>query len=105
MGFFLQFTNLVSCPHSDAIRILMNTVNSRKGQRTNHKYWKLVGSDQQMQRLKETELRKADRTVRVYCFICCPKNIKIYKTVYPNRTVSLPKFTFFNNSKQCKVLY
>ena len=39
------------------------------GQRTNQKYRNLVGSDQQMQRLEETELRKADRTVRVSCNI------------------------------------
>ena len=50
---------------------LMNkkTFNSRKGQRTNQKYRNLVGSDQQMQRLEETELRKADRTVGVNCNI------------------------------------
>ena len=36
---------------------------SRKGQRTSQKYRNLVGSDQQMQRLEKTELRKADRTV------------------------------------------
>ena len=35
----------------------------RKGERTNQKYRKLVGSDQQMQKLEETELRKADRTI------------------------------------------
>ena len=40
--------------------------NCRENQvhRTNQKYWNLVGSDQQMQRLEETaELRKADRTL------------------------------------------
>ena len=37
----------------------------RKGQRTNQKYRNLVGSDQQMQKLEKTELRKADRTVGV----------------------------------------
>ena len=42
---------------------------TKKGQRTNQKYRKLVGSDQQMQRLEETELRKADRTVGVKCYI------------------------------------
>ena len=42
------------------------TLNSRKGQRTNQKYRNLVGSDQ---RLEETELRKADRTVGVNCFM------------------------------------
>ena len=41
----------------------------RKGQRTNQKYRNLVGSDQQMQKLEETELRKADRTVGVNCNI------------------------------------
>ena len=49
---------------------LLNTLNSRKGQRTNQKYRNLVGSDQQTLRLKETELRKADRTVWVNRFIC-----------------------------------
>ena len=44
--------------------------NSRNGQRTSQKYRRnLVGSDQQMHRLEETELRKADRTVGVNCFI------------------------------------
>ena len=38
------------------------TLNSRKDLRTNQKCRKLVGSDQQMQRLKETKLREADRT-------------------------------------------
>ena len=47
----------------------LSTVISRKGQRTNQKYRNLVGSDQQMQRLEETELRKADRTVEVNCNI------------------------------------
>ena len=42
--------------------------NSRNGQRTNQKYRNLVGSDQQMQRFEETELRKADRTVGVDCW-------------------------------------
>ena len=41
----------------------------RKGQRTNQKYRSLVGSDQQMQKLEESELRKADRTVGVNCNI------------------------------------
>ena len=41
------------------------TSNSRKGQRTSQTYRNLEGSDQQMQRLEETELRKADRTVGV----------------------------------------
>ena len=36
-------------------------INSTKGQRTNQKYRNLGGSEQQMQRLEETELRKADR--------------------------------------------
>jgi len=35
----------------------------RKGQRTNQKYQNPVGSDQQTQKLENTELRKADRTV------------------------------------------
>ena len=39
----------------------------RKGQRTNKKYRNLVESDQQMQKLEESELRKADRTVGVNC--------------------------------------
>ena len=43
------------------------TSNSRKGQWTSQKYRNLVGSDQQMQRLEKTELRKADRTVGVNC--------------------------------------
>ena len=37
----------------------------RKGQRTNQKYRNLVGSDQQMQKFEETELRKADRTLEL----------------------------------------
>ena len=41
------------------------TLNSRKAQRTNQKYRKLEVSDQQVRRLEETELKKADRTVRV----------------------------------------
>ena len=41
----------------------------RKGQRTNQKYRNLGGSDQQMQKLEETELRKADRMVGVNCNI------------------------------------
>ena len=41
------------------------SLNSRKGQRTNQKYWNLEGSDQQMQR---PELGKADRTVGVNCY-------------------------------------
>ena len=51
------------------IKIFENTFNSREGQRTNQKYRNLVGSDQQMQRLEETGLRKADRTVGVNCNI------------------------------------
>ena len=39
----------------------------RKGQRTNQKYRNLVGSDQEMHKLEESELRKADRTVGVNC--------------------------------------
>ena len=39
------------------------------GQRTNKKYRNLLGSDQQMQRLEETELRKADRAVDVNYYI------------------------------------
>ena len=46
-----------------------NPFNSREGQRTNQKYRNLVGFDQQMQRLEETELRKPDRTVGVNCYI------------------------------------
>ena len=45
------------------ISVYLLMFNSRKGQRTNQKYRNLVGSDQQMQRLEETEPRKADRTV------------------------------------------
>ena len=45
------------------------TSNSRKGQRTSQKYRNLVGSDQQMQRLEETELTKADRAIGVNCCI------------------------------------
>ena len=44
-------------------------LHSRKGQWTNQKYQNLVGCDQQMQRLEETELRKADRTVGINCYI------------------------------------
>ena len=44
-------------------------LNFRKGQRTNQKNRNLVSSDQQMQRLEGTELRKADRTVGVKCYI------------------------------------
>ena len=44
------------------------TLNSRKGQRTIQKSRNLEGSDQQMQRLEETELRKAGRTVGVVRF-------------------------------------
>ena len=43
-------------------------LNSRKGQRTNQKYQNLVCSDQQMQRLEQTELGKDDRTVGVNCY-------------------------------------
>ena len=32
-----------------------NMLNSRNGQRTNQKYRNLIGSDQQMQRLEETD--------------------------------------------------
>lgn len=46
-----------------------NTLNPMKGQRTNQKRRHLVGSDQQMQRLEETELTKADRTVEVNCYM------------------------------------
>ena len=53
--------------------IEQNIFNSRKGQRTNQKYRNLVGSDQQMQRLEETELRKADRTVGVQQILQCLK--------------------------------
>ena len=54
-----------------------------------------------MQKLEETELRKADRTVGVNCNIFSNissgrawRNIVKYITVNPNRTVSLSKFTF-----------
>ena len=40
---------------------IMNKKNARKGQGTNQEYRNLVGSGQQMQRLKEAELRKANR--------------------------------------------
>ena len=53
--------------------IEQNIFNSRKGQRTNQKYRNLVGSDQQMQGLEETELRKADRTVGVQQILQCLK--------------------------------
>ena len=42
---------------------LTETFNSRKGQQTKQKYRNLVGSNQHMQWLEETELRKADRMV------------------------------------------
>ena len=48
---------------------LSKNFNSRKGQRTNQKYRSLEGSDQQMQRLEETELRKSDHTVGVNCYM------------------------------------
>ena len=38
----------------------------RKGQRTNEKYRNLVGSDEKLQKLEKTELRKADRTVALH---------------------------------------
>ena len=47
----------------------MNTLNFKKGQRTNQKYRNLVRSDQQMQRLEETEPRNADRAVGGNCYI------------------------------------
>ena len=49
----------------------MNTLNFRKWESTstNQKYRNLVESDQQMQKLEESELRKADRTVGVNCNI------------------------------------
>ena len=49
--------------------MFVNKKNSRKGQRTNQKYRNLVGSYQQMQRFEKTELRKADCTVGVNCYI------------------------------------
>ena len=72
----------------------IKTFNSRKGQRTNQKYGNLVGSDQQMQRLEETELRKADRT---FSNISSGTTSK-YITVNSNRTVSLSEFSFFKRS-------
>ena len=45
------------------------TLNSRKGQGTNQKYRNLIGSDQQLEKLEETEHRKADRTVGVNCYL------------------------------------
>ena len=68
------------------------TLNSREGQRTNEKYRNLVGSDQQMRRLEETELRKADLTVVVNRYI-----FSKFLTVNPNRTVSLSKFRHLIN--------
>ena len=47
----------------------MDEKTPRKGKRTNQKYRNLAGSDQQMQRLEETELRKTERTVEVNCYI------------------------------------
>ena len=47
------------------------TLHSRKDQWTNQKYQNLGGSDQQMQRLEETELRKADCTFGVNFHIHC----------------------------------
>ena len=73
-------------PQRPKAEVDKETFNSRKGQRTNQKYRDLVGYDQQMQRLEETELRKADRTVGVNC---------IYITVHPNRTVNLSEFSFY----------
>ena len=41
----------------------IQTLEKAKGQIK--KFRNLVGSDQQMERLEETEIRKADRTIRV----------------------------------------
>ena len=41
----------------------IQTLEKAKGQIK--KYRNLVGSDQQMERLEETEIREADRTIRV----------------------------------------
>ena len=44
---------------------------TKKGEQTNQvnqQNRNLVGSDQQMQRLEEIELRKADRTVGINCY-------------------------------------
>ena len=43
--------------------------NSRKGQQTNQKYRSLVCSDQRIQTFEKAELRKADRTVGVNCYM------------------------------------
>ena len=63
-----QFYHPLSLTESEPVlnRVcLTNTLNSRKGQRTNQKYRNLVGSDQQIQGIEETELRKADRTAGI----------------------------------------
>ena len=56
------------------------TFNSRKSQTTNQKYRNLVGSDQQMQRLEETELRKADRTVGVNNILSMQNSMNLSET-------------------------
>ena len=60
------------------------TLNSREGQRT--------GSDQQIQRLEETELRKAGRTVGVKKSGRAWRNIGKYLNVHLNLTVSLSEW-------------
>ena len=55
--------------HSVPCFLVTRSLNSRKGQRTNQKYRTLRGSDQKTQRLEETELKKAGRTVEVNCYI------------------------------------
>ena len=71
------------------------TLNSRKVQRTNQK--NLVGSDQQMQRLEETERRNTDRTdgVMFYIFQYFVRQ-DLISSSFPenlNRTVSISKFS------------
>ena len=50
---------------STAKLLTKKKLNSRKGQRKNQKYRSLIASGQEMQRLEETGLRKAHRTVGV----------------------------------------
>ena len=51
-------------PRETVVNLLIRPKFSRKGQRTSQKYQSLERSDQHMQRLVETELRKDDRTVQ-----------------------------------------
>ena len=79
----------------------MNILNFRKDQRTNQKYRNMVESDQQMQRLEETELRKADRTVTSWHCVKCFKEVWpglhffINFTAAAKFTSSKPRYKYF----------